>query len=44
MRDAIDALIKRGYVVKIVPEGDEVFSPPLKHYFLQEGQECRFYQ
>jgi hypothetical protein len=43
MKDAIDASIKRGHVVKIVPEGDEVLPPPHERYCVQEGQECRFY-
>jgi hypothetical protein len=42
MRDAIDALIKRGHVIKIVPEEDEVFLLPHKRYRVQEGQERRF--
>jgi hypothetical protein len=42
MRDGIDALIERGHVVKIVPEGDEVTPPPHKHYRVQEGQERDF--
>jgi hypothetical protein len=44
VRDAIDALIERGHVVKIVHEGDEVSPPPLKHYCMQERQERDFYQ
>ncbi len=35
MRDAIDALIERGHVVNIVPEGDEATPPPHKHYRMQ---------
>ncbi len=30
MRDAIDASIERGHVIKIVPDGDEVTPPPHK--------------
>jgi hypothetical protein len=37
MRDAIDALIERRHVVKIVPERDEVLPPPHERYRLQEG-------
>jgi hypothetical protein len=44
MRDAIDALIERGHVVGIVPEGDKVSPPPHERYHVQEGQECDFYQ
>jgi hypothetical protein len=44
MRDAIDALIERGHVVKIVPEGDEVLPPMHERYRVQKGQECGFYQ
>ncbi len=44
MRDVIDALIERGHVVKIVPEGDEVLPPPHECYPLQEGQENGFYR
>jgi hypothetical protein len=36
--------LKRGHVVKIVPEGDEVLPPPHEHYCMQEGQEHGFYQ
>jgi hypothetical protein len=43
MRDAIDALIKRGHVVEIVREGDEATPPPHKRYRMQEGQEEDFY-
>jgi hypothetical protein len=32
MRDAFDALIERGHVVKIVPEGDEATPPPHECY------------
>jgi hypothetical protein len=39
MRDAIDALIERGHVVKIVPEGDEATPPLHECYRMQEGQE-----
>jgi hypothetical protein len=44
MRDAINASIKRGHVVEIVPEGDEVLPPPYERYQVQEGQERGFYQ
>jgi hypothetical protein len=44
MRDAIDALIERGHVIEICPEGDEVSPPPHKCYCVQEGQEHDFYQ
>ncbi len=44
MRNAIDALIERGHVVKIICEGDEVSPPPHKRYHIQEGQECDFHQ
>ncbi len=44
MRDAIDASIERGHVVKIVPEGDEVSPAPHECYCVQEGQERDFYQ
>jgi hypothetical protein len=44
MRDAIDALIKRGHVIKIVPEGGEILPPPHKRYRVQEGQERGFDQ
>jgi hypothetical protein len=44
MRDAIDASIERGHVIKIVPVGNEVYPPQHKHYHVQEGQECDFYQ
>ncbi len=44
MRDAIDASIEWGHVIKIVPEGDEVLPPPHEHYLMQEGQKRRFYQ
>ncbi len=44
MRDVIDALIERGHVVEIVPEGDEVPPPWHEHYPMQEGQEREFYQ
>jgi hypothetical protein len=44
MRDAIDASIERGHVVKIVHEGDEVPPPPLECYHVQKGQERDFYQ
>ncbi len=37
MRNAIDASIERGHVVKIVPEGDEATPPPHKCYHVQEG-------
>jgi hypothetical protein len=40
----IDALIKTGYVVEIVPGGDEISPPPLEHYHVQEGHERWFYQ
>jgi hypothetical protein len=43
MRDAIDALIERGHVVDIVPEGDEAALPPHECYCVQEGQEQDFY-
>ena len=43
VRDAIDASIERGHVVKIVPEGDEATSPPHECYPVQEGQEQDFY-
>jgi hypothetical protein len=43
MRDAIDASIERGHIVKIVPEGDEATSPPHKCYCVQKGQEKDFY-
>ncbi len=44
MRDAIDALIERGHVINIAPEGDEVTPPLHKCYCVQEGQEHDFYQ
>jgi hypothetical protein len=44
MRVAIDALIERGHIVEIGPEGDEVLPPPHEHYCMQEGQEHEFYQ
>ncbi len=43
MRDAIDASIERGHVVKIVPEGDEATPLPHKCYRMQEGQEQDFF-
>jgi hypothetical protein len=43
MRDAIDALIERGHVVEISPEGDEATPPLHKCYRMQEGQEQDFY-
>jgi hypothetical protein len=44
MRDVIDALIERGHVFEIVPEGDEATPPPHECYCVQEGQEQDFYQ
>ncbi len=44
MRDAIDASIQRGHVVKIVPKGMEVLPPLHKHHRIQEGHEHQFYQ
>jgi hypothetical protein len=44
MANAIDASIKTGHVVEIIPEGDEVFPPLLKRYQIQEGHEHWFYQ
>jgi hypothetical protein len=38
MRDAIDALIERGHVGKIVPEGDEFLPPLHKHCYLRSKQ------
>jgi hypothetical protein len=35
MRCAIDALIERGHVVEIVPEGNEVLPPKQEHYCIQ---------
>jgi hypothetical protein len=35
MRDVIDALIKRGHVVEIVPEGGEATPPPHKRFHVQ---------
>jgi hypothetical protein len=35
MRDAIDALIERGHIVEIVPEGDEAAPSPHKRYRVQ---------
>jgi hypothetical protein len=35
MRNAIDALIERGHIVKIVPEGDEAAPLPHKCYRVQ---------
>ena len=32
MKDAIDALIERGHIVEIVPEGDEAAPPPHECY------------
>jgi hypothetical protein len=43
VRDAIDASIERGHVVKIDPEGDEATPPPHDCYHVQEGQEHFFY-
>jgi hypothetical protein len=42
MRDAIDALIERGQVVEIFPEGDEA-TPPPQDCRVQEGQEQDFF-
>ncbi len=39
MRDAINASIERGHVIKIVPEGDEATPPLHECYCVQEGQE-----
>jgi hypothetical protein len=43
MRDAIDALIERGHVIEIVPEGDEAIPPLHKRYRVQQDQEQDFY-
>jgi hypothetical protein len=43
MRDAIDASIERGHIIKIVPEGDEAAPPPHKCYRVQQDQEQDLY-
>ena len=43
MKDAIDASIERGHIVKIVLEGDEAAPPPHKRYHVQRDQEQDFY-
>jgi hypothetical protein len=43
MKDLIDALIERGHVVKIVPEGDEAAPRPHERYCVQQDQEQDFY-
>jgi hypothetical protein len=43
MRDAIEALIERGHVVEIVPEGDKATLPPHERYCMQEGQEQDYF-
>ena len=43
MRDAIDALIERGRIVEIVPEGDEATPSPHKRYCMQRDQEQDFF-
>jgi hypothetical protein len=43
MRDAIDVLIERGHIVKIVPEGDEAAPPPHECYRVQQDQEHFFF-
>ncbi len=43
MKDVIDALIERGHIVKVVPEGDEAAPPSHKRYRLQQDQEQDFY-
>jgi hypothetical protein len=35
MKDASDALIERGHIVEIVPEGDEAAPPPHECYHVQ---------
>ena len=35
MKDAIDASIEKGHIVKIVLEGDEAAPPPHKRYRVQ---------
>ncbi len=39
MRDAIDALVEGGHIIKIVPEGDEAAPPPHGGYCMQQNQE-----
>ncbi len=36
MTDLIDALIERGHIVKIIPEGDEAAPPLHKCYHVQQ--------
>jgi hypothetical protein len=43
LTDVIDALIGRGHIVKIVPEGDEAAPPLHKCYRVQQDQERDFY-
>jgi hypothetical protein len=43
MGGVINALIERGQVLEIVPEGDEATLPPHKCYPVQEGQEQDFF-
>jgi hypothetical protein len=43
MKDAIDASIERGHIVKIVLKGDEGAPPPHKRYCVQQDQEQDFY-
>jgi hypothetical protein len=43
MKDATDALIERGHIIKIVLKGNEAAPPPHKRYRVQQGQEQDFY-
>jgi hypothetical protein len=43
VKDVIDALIERGHIVEIVPEGDETAPPPHKCYRVQQDQEQDFF-
>ncbi len=44
MRDSINASIQRGYVVEVVPKGDELLPSPRKLYRVQERHETQFFQ
>jgi hypothetical protein len=43
MKDAIDASIERGHIVKIFLKGNETAPPLHEHYCVQQGQEQDFY-